>query len=52
VRWLPLPVWSWTTVIRHVAPAQEESCAVASAYPPGLSRPMSLVALSEARLTW
>ncbi len=32
--------------------AQKESCAAASAYPPALSRPMSLVALSTARLTW
>jgi hypothetical protein len=40
------------TLMTQLVPAQKESCAAASAYPPVLSSPMSLVALSEARLTW
>lgn len=36
----------------QLVPAQNESCAAASAYPRALSTPMSLVVLSEARLTW
>ena len=40
------------TVMTQLVLAQKESCAAASAYPPALSTPMSLVALSEARLTW
>ena len=39
-------------VMTQLVPAQKESCAAASAYPPTLSTPMSLVVLSEARLTW
>jgi hypothetical protein len=31
---------------------QNESCAFASAKPPGLRTPMSWVVLSDARLTW
>ncbi len=40
------------TVMTQLVPAQKESCTVASATPPALSGPTSLVALSEARFTW
>jgi hypothetical protein len=36
----------------HVVPEQNESCWAESAKPPGAKTPMSLVVLSEARLTW
>jgi len=39
-------------VIVQDVPAQNESCAAASAYPPAPSVLMFLVAPSEARLTW
>src|SRR5690349_11265337 len=51
-RSLPCPDWSRTAVITHEAPAQNASCAAASAIPPGDSTPMSRVMLSEERLTW
>jgi hypothetical protein len=35
-----------------VVPEQNESCAAALAYPPALSTPMFVVALSEDRRTW
>jgi hypothetical protein len=38
--------------ITHEVPAQNESCAAALAKPPALSVPMSVVAPSDARLTW
>lgn len=37
------------TVMTQLVLAQKESCAAASAYPPAVSTPMSLVALSDAR---
>jgi hypothetical protein len=36
----------------HVVPVQKLSCVAELAKPPGLSTPMSLVVLSEARVTW
>ena len=33
-------------------PAQNESCAAASAAPPGVRTPMFLVVLSDERRTW
>jgi hypothetical protein len=35
----------------HVVPEQNVSCVAALAKPPGVSAPMSLVVLSDARLT-
>src|SRR3954447_24260428 len=51
-RSLPRPDWSYTTVITHDVPAQNESWAAASATPPALSTPTLRVALSEDRRTW
>ena len=39
-------------VTTQVVLLQNESWAAAFAYPPALSRPMFVVALSEARRTW
>ena len=36
----------------HVVPVQKVSCVAEFAKLPGLSTPMSLVVLSEARVTW
>jgi len=36
----------------HVVPAQNASCAAELAKPPGARTPMSLVVLSDARVTW
>ena len=39
-------------VMVHVVPAQNVSCAAASAKPPAVRTAMSLVVLSDARVTW
>ncbi len=40
------------TVMTQVVPAQNESCAVASAVPPAPRTPMFRVVLSDERRTW
>src|SRR5262245_21348451 len=52
VRLLRRTVWSKMIVIAHVVPAQNASCAAASAGPPALTNPMSRVVLSDDRRTW
>ncbi len=51
-RSLPRPDWSYRTVMTHVVPVQNESCAAALATPPAVRTPMFRVVLSEERLTW
>jgi hypothetical protein len=49
---LPFGVWSYSSVMVQVVPAQNETCGAELTIPPADSRPMLRWALSEARWIW
>ena len=51
-RLLALEVWSYSSVMVQVVPAQKETCGAELTIPPAACRPMFRVLLSEARLIW
>lgn len=52
MRWLPWPDWSYMIEIRQVVPLQKATWVAALATPPAESGLMSVVALSEPRMTY
>ena len=49
---LPLEVWSYSSVMVQVVPAQNETCGAELTTPPADSRPMLRWLPSEARWIW